>query len=89
MFPSVAPAYRVFFTAMKNGKDTGDVVLPANTSDMFGAFPTGGNAKLSLGFVNCMGSTYEWTTGRYVRIDALAADGSATTIAKDLWVDPP
>jgi hypothetical protein len=89
VFANVAPAYRVTFTVMKNGKDNGSVVLPANTSSMFGAYPTGGNANLSLGYVNCMGSTYGWSTGVFARVEALLPDGSETMIARDVWLDPP
>lgn len=89
VFANVASAYRVTFTVMKNGKDNGSVVLPANTSSLFGAYPTGGNANLSLGYVNCMGSTHDWSTGVFARVEALLPDGSATTIARDVWVDPP
>ena len=89
MFASVASAYRVTLSVMKNGKDNGSVVLPANTSSLFGTYPTAGNANLSLGYVNCMGSTYDWSTGAYARVEALLPDGSSTTIARDLWLDPP
>jgi hypothetical protein len=82
VFPTVSPAYRITL-----GKDV--VVLPANTSDMFAAYPTGGNANLALGHVNCMGSTYDWKGGRSAKVEALLPDGSATVIATSLWLDPP
>jgi hypothetical protein len=86
VFKSVADAYRVTLTS---GKITETVVLPANVSEMFAAYPTGGNATLLLGHVSCMGHTYEWAGGRYARVEALLPDGSSTTIANGIWLDPP
>lgn len=87
VFPSVASAYRVTFTAMKNGKDTGSVVLPENPRVLFGS--SSADASLELGHVNCMGQTYAWAGGRLARVEALLPDGSAVTLARDLWLDPP
>lgn len=90
-FPSVAPAYRLTFAPTKPAlaASKSSLVLPADVRTLFGAYSPTGASDLALGNVNCMGTTYEWKGGQWVRITALFPDGSEGEVTPGIFIDPP
>jgi hypothetical protein len=88
--PSQAPAYEVHWTRSDStGVQRQSIVVPASTKWYFRDVSMGPSV-LTLGYANCLGSTFTWAVDTVVlTVVALWPDGSDEVVANNITVPRP